>query len=106
MAGLEETLPPLFEFISRLAKSGERAAKDLYGCRKGNVCENYLKMLLYVGCVDNVDFVQYGSIHIVHGSIEARKHWLMVLSISTNSNLKIDIKMIISIPNGLSAICP
>ena len=45
VAGLEETLPPLFEFISRLAKSGERAAKDLYGCRKGNVCKNYLKML-------------------------------------------------------------
>ena len=44
VAGLDETLPPLFEFISRLAKSGERAAKDLYGCRKGNVCKNYLKM--------------------------------------------------------------
>ena len=35
VAGLEETLPPLFDFIARLAHSGERAAKSLYGCDRG-----------------------------------------------------------------------
>ena len=40
VAGLEETLPPLFDFISRLAKSGERAAANLYGCKKGGVRVN------------------------------------------------------------------
>ena len=68
-------------------------------------------MLVFVNYVDNMNFVQYGSIHILHGSIKARKNdpntsLAYVLCISTNSNLKIDIKMIISIPNGLSAICP
>lgn len=35
VAGLTETLPPLFDFIKRLSDVGSISAKNLYGCQKG-----------------------------------------------------------------------
>ena len=35
VAGLIETLPPLFAFIKRLSDVGSISAKNMYGCQKG-----------------------------------------------------------------------
>ena len=61
VAGMDETIPPLFDFIERLAKSGEGAAKSMYRCQKGTCCnvENKLSQ------IDQVDFISYCLLNIL-----------------------------------------
>ena len=37
VAGLADTLPPLFEFIKRIAHTGHNTAMSMYGVKKGTL---------------------------------------------------------------------
>jgi hypothetical protein len=42
VAGLADTLPPLFEFIQRIAQTGHTTAKSMYGVQKGWVAHGFM----------------------------------------------------------------
>lgn len=63
VAGLIETLPPLFDFIKRLSDVGSNSAKNMYGCQKGTPTR--LSLFLYRFSISRNLFQRKNTLDVV-----------------------------------------